>query len=381
MVMAGAPARAGNGAGEGEYFEVQQARGVPMVSIGGTVIPYKEVMLNAELPGRVKYLAGIEGDRFQEGTTLVALDETELVAKRKAALAQRNSAVAQLRNASVQYSREVWSPRADAAPGGMGIPNMFDQMFTKPAESMFGRKEYGAERYSDLYGAGVRVEEARNAIARLDAEIQQVDANLRKSKSVAPFAGVIITKFVEIGDTVQPGMPLLKYADVTYLQVEVDIPARLRPGLEEGAILHAHLDVNNLVVPVRVAQIYPMADIQRHTVKVKFDLPLDLPVGSAAPGMYSKVLVPDYTAPERSNPIIPTSAIRYRGSLPGVFVKGDDGRVELVLIRVGEPIQGGYTTVLSGLRAGEQVLRDPPVGISQDRASGMSLIRLPRDAG
>jgi multidrug efflux pump subunit AcrA (membrane-fusion protein) len=372
MVMAGAPALAGNGAGEGEYFEVQQARGVPMVSIGGTVIPYKEVMLNAELPGRVKYLAGIEGDRFQEGTTLVALDETELVAKRKAALAQRNSAVAQLRNASVQYSREVWSPRADAAPGGMGIPNMFDQMFTKPAESMFGRKEYGAERYSDLYGAGVRVEEARNAIARLDAEIQQVDANLRKSKSVAPFAGVIITKFVEIGDTVQPGMPLLKYADVTYLQVEVDIPARLRPGLEEGAILHAHLDVNNLVVPVRVAQIYPMADIQRHTVKVKFDLPLDLPVGSAAPGMYSKVLVPDYTAPERSNPIIPTSAIRYRGSLPGVYVKDDDGKVELVLIRVGEPIQGGYTTVLSGLRAGEQVLRDPPIGISQDRTSGMS---------
>jgi multidrug efflux pump subunit AcrA (membrane-fusion protein) len=373
MLMASVAAQASNGAGEGEYFEVQQARGVPMVSIGGTVIPYKEVMLNAELPGRVKYLAGIEGDRFEEGTTLVALDEAELLAKRKAALAQRNSAVAQLRNASVQYSREVWSPRADAAPGGMGIPNMFDQMFTKPAESMFGRKEYGAERYSDLYGAGVRVDEARNAIARLDAEIQQVDANLRKAKSVAPFDGVIITKFIEIGDTVQPGMPLLKYADVKYLQVEVDIPARLRPGLEEGAILHAHLDVNNLVVPVRVAQIYPMADIQRHTVKVKFDLP----PGSAAPGMYSKVLVPDYTAPERSNPIIPTSAIRYRGSLPGVYVKGDDGKVELVLIRVGEPIQGGYTTVLSGLRAGEQVLRDPPVGISQDRTSVVS----PADGG
>ena len=109
---------------------------------------------------------------------------------------------------------------------------------------------------------------------------------------------------------------MLQYADVQYLQVDVDIPARLRHGLQEGMMLQAQLDIDNRVVPVRVAQIFPMADIQRHTVKVKFDLPQDV----SSPGMYAKVLVPDLAAPPQTNPVIPTSAIYYNGSLPEVYV-------------------------------------------------------------
>ena len=352
----------------GEYFRVQQSRGVPTVSIGGTVIPYKEVTLAAQLPGRVTYLAGIEGDAFKKGTLLVSLDATELIAKRRAAEAQMLSANAQLRNAGVQYTRELWSPRADTPPGGMGVPNLFDQMFTKPMESFAGRRQYGAERYSDIYSSGVRIQEAQSAIARLQAEIQQIDAKLRDAKSVAPFDGAIMKKFIEMGDTVQPGQPLLKYADVEYLQVEVDIPARLRPGLQEGMMLQAQLDIDNRIVPVRAAQIFPMADVQRHTVRVKFDLPQ----GISAPGMYAKVLVPDFTAPTRANPLIPTSAIRYNGSLPGVYVRGSDGIPQLRLIRVGEQLSGGYTMVLSGLQPGEEVLRNPQPGIAQGWTQGVA---------
>ena len=68
----------------------------------------------------------------------------------------------------------------------------------------------------------------------MQAEIRAIDAKLRDARSVAPFDGVIMKKFVEVGDTVQPGMPLLKYADVEYLQIVVDVPGRLRPGLSEG---------------------------------------------------------------------------------------------------------------------------------------------------
>ncbi len=80
--------------------------------------------------------------------------------------------------------------------------------------------------------------------------------------------------------------------------------------------------------------------------------------------MYAKVQVPDFNAPTRSNPVIPSSAIRYNGSLPGVYVIGEDDKPMLRLIRVGEELPGGYTMVLSGLRAGEQVLRNPGVGVS-----------------
>lgn len=352
-------------ANPGDFFVVQQSKGVPHVSLGGTVEPYKEVTLSAQLPGRVKFLAGIEGDTFKSEDMLVELDDSELRAKRQAAQAQLANADARLRNAGVQFNRELWSPKSKASPGGMGVPNLFDQMFTSPMEDFMGERDKGAERGADIYSSRISIQQAQNSMYQVQAEIRAIDAKLRDARSVAPFDGVIMKKFIEVGDTVQPGQPLLKYADVEYLQIVVDVPGRLRPGLSEGMMLRAELDVGDQEVPVRVAQIFPMADAQRHTVTIKFDLPQ----GVSAPGMYAKVLVPDFNAPTRSSPVIPSSAIRYNGSLPGVYILAEDGQPLLRLIRVGEQLPGGYTTVLSGLQAGERVVRNPGMGISAGWAS------------
>ncbi len=356
---------------EDELFVVQQTQGAPTVSLGGTVVPYKEVTLAAQLPGRVTYIAGREGDAFKDGKLLLAIDDEELLANRRALLAQMASADAQLRNAGVQYNREIFSPRSRASPGGMGLPNLFDQMFTRPVESFIGDREHRAELSADLFASGIQIQEARNVILRLQAELQALDSKIRDARSIAPFDGVIVKKFVEVGDTVQPGQPLLKYADVEYLQVEVDVPARLRRGLREGQMVRAELDPTNRRVPVRVAQIFPMADPKRHTVKIKFDLPQ----GVSAPGMYAKVLVPDVNTPSRSHPVIPSSAVRYNGSLPGVYVVDGDSEPQLRLIRVGEELSGGFITVLSGLRAGERVLVDPGARVSAGWAKGTAADR------
>jgi len=361
-----------------DVYVVKQAEGLPTVSLGGTVVPYKEVTLAAQLPGRVDFLAGIEGDAFEKGDLLVSLDASELQAKRQALLAQIATADAQLRNAGVQYSRELYAPRSRSSPGGMGVPNLFDQFFTRPMEDFIGDRDQGAELSADLFASGTQIQEARNAMMQLQAELRALDAKLRDARSIAPFDGVIVSKYIEAGDTVQPGQPLLTFADVEYLQVEVDVPARLRPGLREGAMLRAELDVPARAragadpsddpgnVPVRIAQVFPMADPQRHTVKVKFDLPK----GLSEPGMYAKVLVPDFNAPARVNPVVPRTAIRYNGSLPGVYVLDEEGNPHLRLIRVGEPTPRGGVTVLSGLRAGERILSNPGPGIATGWSQG-----------
>lgn len=349
----------------GEYV-VRPFEGTPTVSVGGTVIPYREVTLAAELPGRVKVLAGREGDAFKQGDLLVAIDDSELLAKREALLAQLQSADWALRNSVMQYNREIFSPRSRTPPGGMAIPSLFDEMFTRPMEDFIGERSRPAELSADLYSSGTQIEQARSGLRRLQAEMQALDSKLRDARSIAPFDGVIVKKFIEVGDTVQPGQPLLNYADVEYLQVEVDVPGRLRPGLREGMMIEVELDVNNRRVPARVAQIFPMADPQRHTVKMKFDLPVDV----AEPGMYAKVLVPDFAGPKRSNLIIPASAIRYNGSLPAVYVLDESGDPQLRLIRVGESVPGGMIIVLGGLREGERIVPDPPPGIAAGWANG-----------
>ena len=347
----------------GEIFVVQASDRQPTVSIGGTVVPYKQVTLAAQIPGRVKYIAGIEGDAFKEGTLLVAIDDSELLAKRSAAYAQLASAEAELRNAGVQYSRELWSPKSKAAPGGMAIPNLFDQMFTRPAEEFMGERDQGAERSADLFASTTRIEQARSAIMRIRSEIQAIEAKLRDAKSLAPFDGVIMAKMVEVGDTVQPGVPMLRFADITWLQVELDIPARLVTGLQEMMVLKKAATFDDYAEPVdvRVAQIYPMADARRHTIKVKFDIPQ----GISQPGMYAKINIPDtsHAAATGSLPVIPASAIRYRGSLPVVYVQNEEGKAELRLIREGRRLDNGMVSVLSGLAPGDRIYVNPKPGM------------------
>lgn len=348
----------GQNQGFADVFVVKESTETPTVVISGSVVPFKEVTLAAQLPGRVKFIAGIEGEAFESGTTLVALDEDELMAKRSSAYAQLSSADAQMRNAGVQYSRELWSPQSSSAPGGMAIPNLFDQMFTRPAENFMGQRDRTAERSADLFASGTQMEQARSAILRAQSEIRAIDAKLRDAKSLAPFDGVIFEKYVEEGDTVQPGQPMLKFSDVTWLQIDVDVPAQLAQGLQPMSVLQnaAIFDDHPEPVAVRVAQVFPMADVQRHTVKVKFDIPQ----GVSKPGMYARVQIPDTTGPMKNQlPVIPSTAIRYRGSLPVVYIQNAQGEPELRMIRQGKQLDNGTTMVLSGIAPGDRVYPNP----------------------
>ena len=129
------------------------------------------------------------------------------------------------------------------------------------------------------------------------------------------------------------------------------------PGLKKGMLVPARLDVGNVRVDVRVAQIYPSADPMRHTVTVKFDLPVNVPGG---PGMYAEVMVPDVSSGVSSLPVIPDSAVIWRGSLPAVYVAAQDNRAELRLIRLGDYVGANEVAVLSGLQVGERIYVAPP---------------------
>ncbi len=335
------------------------------IMLGGTVVPYKEVTLAAQVSGRIEMIAGTEGDRFNQEAALVALDDTELLAQRRAAFAEMMNADAVLRNASMQYSRELYSPNTPnqmQVPGGMGLPNLFDQFFSRPASEFFGQSNSVLDRQAELHSYGTQIEQARNAMLRTQSQIEQIDAKLRDTVGKAPFDGVITRKMVEIGDTVQAGMPLLQFANTDYLQIQVEVPARLVPSLNIGMTMPAKLDVLNTPVQVRVAQIFPVADPQRHTVTVKFDLPIGTRTG---PGQYAQVEISDTQLDAQTSPVIPRAALVWRGSLPGVYVL-DGERRSLRLLRLGRDMDAQHVSVLSGLKQGDVIEVNP----SPSAASG-----------
>ncbi len=333
-------------------------------TVGGTVVPYKEVTLSAQIPGRVVYLAGEVGDRFKAGDVLAAIDDSELQAKRRQVLAELQNAQAALQNSYVQYGREIVAPRTrslTAAPG-MGLPNMFDQMFTRNMADALGvGSDTTVERWADLARSRTGVNQAQARVLQAQSQLEEIDASIRDARSIAPFDGVILKKFVEVGDTVQPGQPLLKFGHVKYLRIQADVPVSLVKFLRIGQFVPAYLDTTRTPVQARVSQIHPQADPSQHTVTVKFDLPRSAP---AAPGMYAEVVLPDGSTQKGPTVVIPTSAIIRAGSLPAVLVVNQDNTSELRLVRLGAKIGQNQVIVLSGLRPGERIIDNPPPGVS-----------------
>ena len=326
------------------------------VILGGTVIPLKEVTLSAQIPGIVQTIAGEEGDSFTAGTELVTINDDELQAKKRSAEAQLSAAYTAMQNAQVQYTRELWNPSIyNPRPmGGMAMPTMFDSFFDGGRGTPFGSgSDKGIERHADLVTQGTQVQAAQSRIQQAQSGLREIEAKIRDARSTAPFDGVITDKLIEIGDTVQPGQPLLKFSYSKFLRIRAEVPARLVPGLHKDMVVPARLDVNNTKVNARVALIAPKADAKQHTITVKFDLPEGVPGG---PGMYAEVMIPDINSPTRALPVVPKSAIIKRGSLPSVRVLDDEGKPKMRLIRTGIELDANHVIVLSGLEPGERVL-------------------------
>ena len=335
------------------------------VILGGSVIPLKEVTLAAQMPGRVVNIAGEEGDEFTAGAVLVKVNDDDLLAKKAAIEAQIVAAQNAMQNAQVQYNRELWNPRVyNPRPmAGMGMPSMFDDFFDNDVMPGDTSGNKSIERHADLVTQGTQVSSARSRITEAESGLREINAKLRDTKAIAPFDGVIMKKMVEIGDTVQPGQPLIVYSYSKYLRIKVEVPARLMPGLTKGMVVPARLDVGNTQINARVAQIAPIADNKQHTVTVKFDLPEGVPGGA---GMYAEVMIPDVNSPSRALPVIPKSAINKRGSLPSVKVLDENNVPKMRLIRTGIEIGNDRIVVLSGLEPGERIMTNsdeakPPI--------------------
>jgi len=344
------------------FVTVEQSVSNSQTVLGSTVIPYKEVTLTAQFPGRIMSIAGDVGTKLPAGTLLVKINDEALRAKQGMLEAQLESAQASLKNAQSQYTREMVSPRSKDISGmpGMGMPSMMDIYFTRPFADAMGTTNTNYNRYSDLLNSATVVTQARSKVMQSWAQLNGLTANLKNAKSVAPFEGMILQKMVEEGDTVQPGQPLLKFGFVKYLRVKADVPEMLVGGLRKEMIVP--VKINGQISEARVAQIHPIADAARHTVVVKFDLKSGV---NASPGMYAELYLPDGSRGTKSVTIIPKSALIKGRSLPSLLVlDSTKNTTQLRLVRLGSDQQNGKIEVITGVSAGEKIVNNPPSGAS-----------------
>lgn len=325
-----------------------------MVALGGSVIPKTQLTIRSQAPGRVVYLAGDEGTLVKAGEIIVDLDTKSLNAQRRAAIAGVQRARAMLNNAYIQLDQNIIS-EGTTSGGGMGVPSMFDHFITKNVGDAMGVGDSDYNRYASISSSRVAVEQAKSGVMEAESQVEQIETMFRDKQAVAPEDATILEKMIELGDAVQPGQPLLRIGDTSILQVVIDVPTRLMSGMQEGMTLNVSLDNVSQPVEAEIARIFPSADVQRNTVRIKLALPANT---KATPGMYATVMVPDSSRNEIATIKVPSTALVWRGSQASIYIVNTNGQAELRLIRAGES-SGDRISILSGVSDGERIITSP----------------------
>lgn len=359
--------------------EVVQQRKITRTPIGGYIEPLEVVHLKAQTGGRVAYVAGREGVPVAAGQIVVGLDEERLISDYRAAWASLSGEMSGIQNAQVQLYNKLYGPVT--SPMGGPAYDAYDRTTVPFYNAMQGMMPFMGGRpmqtqtdqqrsFATRSQARSEYERQQASVVASQAKVDAIEAMMRDHRSISPFSAVILAKHVNVGDAVMPGQTLMDIAQTDRLHLKVEVPSRLVNELSEGMVVPVVLD-NERTVDGLVDQVFPVANPTQHTVTVKIILQPDAPV---APGMYASALLPEPKLPGQAVeiPVIPNSAISYRGSLPSVFVAGRDGKVELRVIRLGEK-QGDKVSILSGLKTGEKVVTSPAQNLrSGDQVLGES---------
>lgn len=292
----------------------------------GVVEAVRSAALAAQTGGRVTVVNVDVNDRVRAGQVLLRITATEQQAGAASARAQLRAAEASAAEAAQTYRRF-----ASLADGQYVSRHQLDQ----------------ARAARDAANA------ARDAArAQLAQAAQQADYTVVR----APFDGVIAGRDVEPGETVAPGMPLLRVHAPEQLRIEVALPQSRADAVRRDPRARIVLADGRELIPADVT-VFPAADPGSHSVAVRVQLPelADAP----APGTTAKVLF-DADAGAASGDAgvrIPAASVLRRGELTGVYVV-QDGRLLLRQLRLGAS-SGEGVDVISGLQAGEVIASDP----------------------
>jgi RND family efflux transporter MFP subunit len=332
--------------------EVAPSAGTPILTASGYVVARRKAVVSAKIQGRLSELRVEEGSVVRDGEVLARLE-------------------------SWDYEASVVRARAAVQRAEADLAENERQL--RLAEKLADQQIVAADQRD---AASSRVKIAQAALAQTRADLAFVEAQLQNTVIRAPFAGVVVKKMAEVGESVAPIPPgvnlstssgaIVALADLATLEVEADVAesnvAKIGGGQPAEVTVEAIPDRRYKAV---LRQVIPTADRTKATVMVKvtiLDKDKDL-----KPEMSAKVtfLEPEKkgAAPAAADApvvLVPKEAVATRGGKAVVFLVREGKALEKPVVLGTE--RRGQVIVKSGLAGGETLVVSPADGL-QDGAA------------
>lgn len=303
-----------------------------MLTLPGTLQGYVQASIAARVSGYLKRWTHDIGSRVKQGELLAEIETPEIDQQLAQAIAAREQAAASL--ALARSTAQRWE----------------------------------ALRQKDVV-AQQDLEERRNAVATATANLAAAEANVQRLRQtegfkrvLAPFAGVVTRRNVDVGDLIDAGAGrvLFTMAQTDPLRIYVNVPQSYASRIQAGQpVSVTQAELQGKKFEGKVARTAGAIDTATRQMQVEIALPN--PDGSLLPGAYVQVEVP---LPPSKMLSVPENALLFRAEGPRVASVDAHGKVHLQPVTLGRNY-GGSIEVLSGLQGQEQLVLNPSDALAE----------------
>ncbi|MFN9448934.1 MAG: efflux RND transporter periplasmic adaptor subunit [Rubrivivax sp.] len=309
-----------------DLLRVQPAQRAQGPVVSGSVQPARRADLRAELGAVVVQVLKDNGEAVRAGELLMRLDDTSI----------RDALT------SAQESLRVATQGLEQAERNLQRLNALREQGMVSAQALEDAQLRRQQALGDQVAAKSRV---------VSAQQQQSRTAVR-----APFDGVVGERRASVGDTVQVGRELVKVMDPRTMRFEGLVSAdrlqELKLGQPVAFRINGFSDRRFAGTLQRIDSSVN-ATTRQVAVWVSFNDPRSAP---AVAGLFAEGRIETGTAQVLS---VPESALHRQGD-SGHAWRLDASRLQKVAVKLGErDPRSGEWPVLSGLKAGDRILRNP----------------------
>lgn len=326
----------------------------------GTLYPFDETVVSAEIEGRIDAVNVDLGDRVTAGQVLVHIYDEEqryLLAQMEAQLRQalerlglkdENDRVKDI--ADTPEPRRARADLFDAEQRYKRTRDLVDQGIASRADLDAAQARYKAMQAAydaALYQARDLVQEVQRSKAQLDLQRKKLrDASVR-----APYAGSVKDRQVNVGVYVRPNTPLLTIVKTDPLRLRLEVPERMAPWVRNDQKVELSVEAfPDRKFTGRIWRISPAVDQSKRMFIV--EALIDNAKGELKPGGYAHARVSTDRI-ERIR-LAPTRAITYLYGSNKAYVVRPDNTIEARDLKLGDRFER-EVEVLEGLEEGEHI--------------------------
>jgi len=293
----------------------------PFIESIGTLNPFEEVTISAEVEGVMRSVKVEEGTQVSKGMLLAAIDDTDYGLEVKRAEAALRQTEATLENTRLEFKRKDTLHK--------------EELVTK-------------QQYDDVV---TRLSLAEAEVDRAKAFLSLARLKLLKTKITSPIACVVKEKKVSVGDFVKNGTPLFVIIQPNPLKLRFTVPEKdvIRLKINQEVMLKVD-GFAGTEFKGKVNIVFPNVEEKTRTLQVEALVPNNN--GILKPGLFAKVIL--YTAGERDTVVVPVTALLYEAETVKVFIVEGD-RAKERMVKLGSKY-GEVMEISDGVKEGEKVV-------------------------